>query len=260
MKKIILAIALGLCSTAFSLPFNQKLSQNEVEKLQNGEVVIRNIDYPKNMCLQGQSAGIQKLISSIKETKPNYLAEIIQIKPVEGNENLPETIRAALENIQDYAGIPYWSVRHQRYWDLYETAEVKSRKDISETETSIEAELFMEPFGTINQPIYIEQTEDYLFYTSTNSNNLKWDGITVVKPYCMKSAILLFKDGDNWILYGTGGVRAPRVPFLTPRVETSFINRIKTFCNFIFTKMEAKISYTEMAETSEETSEEISEK
>ena len=52
----------------------------------------------------------------------------------------------------------------------------------------------------------------------------------------MKICILLIRDGDNWILYGIGGVNAPRVPFFTERIQTSFINRINTFCSFIFKK------------------------
>ena len=95
----------------------------------------------------------------------------------------------------------------------------------------------MEPFGTIYSPIEIEQTEDYLFYQSTNTNDLKVEGITCVRKYNMKSVIILIKDGENWILYGVGGVKAPRIPFLTQRIEVSFINRIKTFCNYIFTKI-----------------------
>jgi hypothetical protein len=53
----------------------------------------------------------------------------------------------------------------------------------------------------------------------------------------MKSVILLFRHEDNWILYGVGGVKALKVSFLEKRIETSFINRIKTFCNFVFTKI-----------------------
>ena len=54
----------------------------------------------------------------------------------------------------------------------------------------------------------------------------------------MVSCITVFRDGDNWILYGIGGVDALKLWFIEDRVETSFINRIKTFCNFIFTKLE----------------------
>lgn len=238
MKKILFFAFMLSSAAVFSLPFNSKLNDEEKSVLENGEVLIRNIDYPKNMCLEGQSEGIKKLYETINGTKPNYLAEVIQIKPYKGNENLPEKIRDALENIQEYAGIPYWSERHKRYWDLYSSAEVLSRKEVSDERTEIEAELFMEPFGTIYCPISIEQNDEYLLYIQTNSNNLKFEGITCVKAYNMKSTILLFRDGENWILYGAGGVKAPRVPFLTSRIETSFINRIKTFCNFIFTKLD----------------------
>ena len=243
MKKISIILSAITFLAGWSLtalPFNNKLTSSEADKLKNGEVLIRNIDYPKYMCISGESEAITKVLGTINATNPNYLAEVIQIKPVEGNEDLPQQIRAALENIQDYAGIPYWSERNQRYFDLYSTAKINNRTEVSSTVTKIDAELFMEPFGTILQPITIEQTEDYLFYESTNSNVLTFEGIKVVKPYAMKSAIILFKDGDNWILYGVGGVKAPRVPFLTQRIETSFINRIKTFCGFVFTKMDGK--------------------
>lgn len=242
MKKFTLILIAGLCSAAFALPFNNKISNEEIKKLESGEVIIRNIDYAKNMCISSTCEPLKKIIDSIHSTNPNYLAEVIQVKPVQGNENLASQIRDSLENIQDYAGIPYWSVRNQRYFDLYSTAKIINKVQEDEHVTKIDAELFMDPFGTINQPIRIEQTEDYLFYESTNSNNLKFQGINVVRPYAMKSVIVLFKDGDNWILYGAGGVKAPRVPFLTERIETSFINRIKTFCNFVFTKMDAKVS------------------
>ncbi len=224
-------------SALYSLPFNEKLTDSEREKLEKGEIVIRSIDYAKYMCLDGENPGIKKMYESINGTKPNYLAEIIQLKPYEGKENLPEKISEALEKIQDYAGIPYWSERHQQYFELYSSAEILSKNE-SDGQKYIEAKLFMEPFGDIFSPITIEKNEDYFFYKQTNSNTLECNGIICARPYKMNSSILLFRDGDNWILYGAGGVKAPRVPFLTQRIEISFINRIKTFCNFIFTKLE----------------------
>jgi hypothetical protein len=202
-----------------------------------GKVLIRNIDKYKNMCIEGTNPGIVKLREIVKEQAPNYLAEVIQIKPYEGNENLQEVIRSALENISDYAGIPYWSERHQRYWDLYSSAAVVGSFQVNETTKQINADLYMEPFGLIHSPILIEQTDDYLLYNTTNNNNLKFEGFTVVKKQNMKSVILLFRHEDNWILYGVGGVKALKVSFLEKRIETSFINRIKTFCNFVFTKI-----------------------
>ena len=238
MKKIFISIVLCFLSiNIFSLPFNSLLSETEKQELMEGKVLIRNIDKYKNMCIEGSNPGIVKLREIVKEQAPNYLAEVIQIKPYEGNENLQEVIRSALENISDYAGIPYWSERHQRYWDLYSSAAVVGSFQVNETTKQINADLYMEPFGLIHSPILIEQTDDYLLYNTTNNNNLKFEGFTVVKKQNMKSVILLFRHEDNWILYGVGGVKALKVSFLEKRIETSFINRIKTLCNFVFTKI-----------------------
>ncbi|MDE5899392.1 MAG: hypothetical protein K2H09_09050 [Treponemataceae bacterium] len=237
-KPFIAAAAALLFGTipAAGLPFNGMLSESERTALEDGQVLIRNIDKYKNMSLDSDNEGAVKLRELIKALSPNYLAEVIQVKPYEGNEDLPEKMRGALMNISEYAGIPYWSERHERYYDLYSSAQIIATMKEGDSTTRINADLYMSPFGTIHTPIVLEQTDGYLLYTSTNNNKLKYEGITCVKEQNMKSAILLFRDGGNWILYGAGGVKAPKISFLEKRIETSFINRIKTFCNFIFTK------------------------
>ena len=95
----------------------------------------------------------------------------------------------------------------------------------------------MEPFDLVNEDIALYRTKDSILYTAVNTNKLRYlDKFDCVWPRKMKICILLIRDGDNWILYGIGGVNAPRVPFFTERIQTSFINRINTFCSFIFKK------------------------
>ena len=53
----------------------------------------------------------------------------------------------------------------------------------------------------------------------------------------MKSIIAIVKEGNSWILYGIGAVNAPDLFFLRDRIETSFMNRIKTFCSYFFKKL-----------------------
>ena len=101
----------------------------------------------------------------------------------------------------------------------------------------IKADLIMEPFDLVNEEIEISKDVDSILYMAVNTNKLRYlDKFDCVWPYKMKISILLFRDGDNWVLYGIGGVNAPRVPFFTERIQTSFINRINTFCSFIFEK------------------------
>ena len=93
----------------------------------------------------------------------------------------------------------------------------------------------MEPFGTVHEVIQIKKLDDSILYSAINTNKLRYhDQFDCVWPEKMLICIYLFRDGDNWVLYGIGGVNAPRIPFFTQRIETSFINRIKTFCDYIF--------------------------
>lgn len=218
--------------------FNKNLTATEKSSLDKGEVLIKNIGSYKNISLaEGNGAVADSLLSEIKTLSPKYLAEVIQIRPYEGNEDLPQKLEELLNNVPDYAGIPYWSVRHERYYDLYKSAKITSKVE-ENNKTTIKADLVMDPFGTVKEDIVITKSNDSILYIATNKNTLNYkDTIDCVKADKMKMCIYLFRNGDNWILYGAGGVNAPRIPFLNDRIETSFINRIKTFCNFVFTKI-----------------------
>ena len=225
------------CATLCADTFNEKLTKEDRAKLDKGEVLIKNIDYQKYMCLNpDENAVCKQIVTGVKNLNPKYLAEIIQKKDYKGNEKLPDKIEALLKNIPDYAGIPYYSERHKKYFDLYSSAKIVSETKNGNT-TTIKAELDMEPFGIVKEDITIEKHDDYLLYTAVNTNDLKYDGFTCVGKGKLKVYIYLYKKDNKWIIYGIGGVNAPHFPFLTDRIRTSFINRIKTFCNFIFTKL-----------------------
>lgn len=237
-KKLYFVFVLSVISfAAFSVSFSSKVTASELQTLAEGKVLARNIDKFKNISIESGNPVVEKMKNQIKDLDPNYLAELIQFRPVEGNEDLPERLFKVLSDIPHYAGIPYWSVRHERYYDLYSTAEILDKNEINENMVCYNTDLVMEPFGHIFTPITIEKGTDYLFYTNSNSNDLKLKGITAVKKKNMKSIIILFKDGDYWILYGIGGCKAPKIAMFEERIQTSFINRIKTFCNFAFTQL-----------------------
>ena len=226
----------------FAGVFNSKLTVDEQKTLDKGQVLIKNIAYQKNMCLNKDfNSDCQALTEEIKQLNPKYLAEIIQIKPYKGNENLPEVLTQLLYNVSEYKGIPYFSERRQKYFNLYDSAEIQNEKviysDSSKTTKELNALFIMEPFDKVYETISLTQTSDSVYYSSINTNKLRYkDEFDCVWPKKLKICILLFRDGDNWVLYGIGGVNAPRIPFFTERIETSFINRIKTFCSFIFSK------------------------
>ena len=190
----------------------------------------------KDFSITSTNSKIVEAQDTVKAIKPAYLAEIIQVMPYAGNENLPEKLSAMIMDVSSYAGIPYWSDQWKQYFDLYSSAQIKSSA-VSGGVQTVKADLVMEPFGTINTTITSRKSSDSYYYVSTNDNKLKYSGITCVDPGKMKSIIVIVRDGNSWILYGIGAVNAPDVFFLRDRIETSFMNRIKTFCSYFFKKL-----------------------
>ena len=236
-KTIIILFLLFTISTIFAQTiFNNKLTNEEYQKLSNGEILIRNIGKAKNMCLEPITEGTKNVIEIIEDLKPKYLAEVIQIRPLKGNEHLIDELKPILLDIESYVGIPYYSERNQKYYDLYSEATVVS-ENIQENEGDLQADLYMAPFGDISVNIEFEKTNKDLLYIMTNTSKVKYSGFNVVNKENMQSIVYVFQHEDNLILYGVGGVDAMRIFFLTERIETSFINRIKTFCQFIFEKI-----------------------
>lgn len=239
MKRIICSalFLITLVFAGFADPFNSRLTENERAKIATGDILIKNINYEKYISLKkGEVTLGDKLLSEIHDLNPKYLAEVIQIKPYKGNEDLPQRLETILNNVPEYAGIPYYSERHDAWWDLYDSAEIVETIDRSDGKT-IKAKLLMEPFDIVQEDIELTRGSDSILYSAVNTNKLRYlDKFDCIWPRKMKICILLFRDGDNWVLYGIGGVNAPRVPFFTERIQTSFINRINTFCSFIFKK------------------------
>lgn len=241
MKKysiLFVSLFFSLNCFAQNLPFNKKLSEEDKSKLLQGQTLIRTLDYASQMCIENSNKGCDTLLSDVKKLRPSYIAEIIQVRPYKENENLPSLLQNYLSNVQDYVGIQYYSTRHKKNFDLYSSAKIKS--DITQGNIrTVNTELKMDPFGNIDTTINITSTPEYTYYHSTNENELWYfDKFKCINPRKMMSSILLFRDGDFWILYGIGGVHAAKIPFFEARIETSFINRIKTFCNFIFEKLD----------------------
>jgi len=133
MKKIILlsCIFLSLSISVFADPFNNKLTADERNTIASGELLIKNINYEKFMCLKkGESDLGDKLLTEIRELNPKYLAEVIQYKPYKGNEDLPQRLEALLNNVPEYAGIPYYSERNDEWYNLYDSAKIISESSV----------------------------------------------------------------------------------------------------------------------------------
>jgi len=239
-KKSLLFLLLFFLAAGYAFSqvlFNDNMTSEEKQKLADGEILIRNIGKAKNISLNPVTPEAARLIERVKKLKPAYLAEVIQIRPLSGNEGLIQSIKPLLLDVEGYVGIPYWSERAQDWFDLYSSASIV-KKDITETGGTLNVDLYMLPFGDLNVNIGLSDTDGEVFYSMINTGNVKYENITVVRPEKMQSFVYAFTYNDFVVLYGIGGVNAPSVFFLRDRIELSFINRIKTFCRFIFEKLE----------------------
>ena len=217
--------------------FNTNLTESERQTLKEGKVVIKKLEKLKQISMCSKNEYALDVVSQAQALKPAYLSEIINIIPYEKNENLIEKLESAIMDIEHYAGIPYWS-EHNKVWvELYSSAKILSSSK-TDGKTIASADLEMVPFGHFTTDIICQAKNDTLFYSSTNSSKLKYNGnITCVNPERMKSLICVYRQGDYWIMYGLGAVDAPSVFFLKDRIELSFMNRIKTFCAYFFEKL-----------------------
>ncbi|NLM00276.1 MAG: hypothetical protein GX220_02340 [Treponema sp.] len=221
--------------------FNDKLTEEEKTKLLNGQMVIRNIDTKENMCLQGFNHLTKRILLGVEDLNPNYTAEVIYL--IKDDENRTKSVTKQLNEIllklEDYAGIPYYSQRNKIWRELYSSVVMKEKNTFGSS-TTMKAVYEMEPFGFFDCDIILEKDDEELFYLSKNTSKLTYSelNITCVKPENMHVYISTFKHDGYSVLYGVGGVAAPSIFFMRKRIETSFINRIKTFCAYMFEKLQ----------------------
>lgn len=239
MKRF-LFVCFGISSALFAMPFNNRLSDKELNDLENGKAVIRNFDSIKDTCLDSSiSKDSAVLFEHVKKINPKYIAEVIKIIPYQGNENYAETLCELLSAPGQFTNIPYVTDSGGKYF-LYDKADVAEEH----TENGItyqKLEMYMEPFGNLNEDIELHKTEDTIIYLSNNTNKLRYrDQIDCLKPEQFMIDLYLFRNsdenGDNWILYTIGGVHAPHVPVVSGKIRNSFMKRIRTFCEFVMGK------------------------
>ena len=232
----ILFYCFTLVAQDFSSLFNDKISNEDLQKLANGETVIRNIGSIKKLSLtNSNNTLVQNIHKELNQRKPNYLAEIIKIVPKTGNEDLLSKIYSGILDIESYTQIPYYSVRQKQWYDLYDYVEI-NRLTGTDDNLTMDFTVEMTPFGIINLIGLLEKTDNSLFFYMINNNKIIYEymNIKCVDPKKMYSSIALFEYNNYYVLYGVGCLNAPSIFFLKDRIDTAFIGRINAFCTYMF--------------------------
>lgn len=240
---ILLVVCLFLTTAAFAFDptvFNKNLSSSEYAQLENGETLVRNIGKINKISINPINEDITTLINTIKVLKPKYLVEIIKVLPYEGNEDIFTTLEEVLLDVEGYVGIPYYSVRNETWYDLYSGAVVQKSETTQKEETqttNVDVVFEMEPFGSVDTHLSVVKTAESLLFESINMTKMAYYGVNAINEKKMKTLIYAFKSGDSVILYGVGAIDAPVIFFIKERVETALVNKIKTFCIYIFDQL-----------------------
>lgn len=213
--------------------FNDNFTESEINTLNSGHVLVKNTKKLKNLALLPFNEQASQILTEINALKPVYLTEIIQIIPESKNRNIILKMKKILTDIPSYKGIQYYSEHNDAWGDLYSEAKINSIQEENNI-TTIDAVFDMIPFGTFNAELELNNTKDSLFYKNINKSDIYYQNIKCIKTENMKTYILIVKTDDFWILYGLSGINAPKVPGLSARIELSFMNRIKTFCKFVY--------------------------
>lgn len=221
-----------MASSLFAFPFNSNLSEQELDSALNGEILIRNISSYKNICLDVENSKINSCLDELKALNPRYFVEVLQIRKAAAGDGVPEKLYELLSNVEAYTEIPYYSERHKTTTPLYSYCKILSESQADGIHR-MSVDMTMPPFGVYTAGLSIETDyENFLLYKSKNLTDMTCVSFVRVKENNLRSVISAFKYDGYWIIYGIGAAKAPKISFLTHRIEVAFISRVKAFCSF----------------------------
>ena len=232
-KKYILTILFIFSALeSHALPFNSNLSKYEETYLRANGTVIKNLEGAEDLCIRNFNPEFDARIQKIKNSKPQYIVEVMQIRKIEESENPIESFYSILQNIRLYQQIPF------RYNDDGTVASYlysKATKISDKTDGSyrfINADLTLPPFKSCKFEITIRHENELIVYSAENTVDLTCMGFIRIKKGSMNSIITAFKSDGYWIIYGIGALNAPKVPILLKAINGAFIARVECFCNW----------------------------
>ena len=223
-------------------PFNELISDDDLRKLEAGEIVIRNIKDRKNMCMRkGIGDYSDEILTMFNKLNPGYLAEILYMFPEEGNsdESIISQADAIFSDWPLYKEVIYTDEDTGKSKPLFPEAELVKRTDGYRWK-SIWTHVKMDFLAPYDTELIIKTTDDTFFFSQINQEAMKYKFVTAVKPKNMQAAICCFKFRGNWFVYALGGVKAPVIPFVRNKIDHQFIGRIEDFTVFYINRFDIK--------------------
>ncbi len=216
-------------------PF-RNLAPEEQAAVLRGESVFRQPSGWKALSVPAGAPFARDIEETVRKLGANYIGEVVMTVPKDGNPGLLARLVRDLQDVESHVGIPYWSRRHKKHFDLFDSVRILERTG-TEAEGSLTAEQHMKPFDDYRSRYSWSLRGDRLSFLSTNLTHLSYDGRKSVTPGDMVWRLEAYADGDSWVLYGIGAVKAfDMFGLIRDRLSASFMGRIEAFFGHMYRK------------------------
>lgn len=219
------------------------LSEDELAILEQGKPIIRSVESLKKISLSYFDEHSKALRDRLTNLKPNYITELLLIITI-NEENTPSLIfdrlGAALADVNGYVKIPYWSVKQQTTYDLFDKMVIQSRLPIRGGET-IKVLQHMEPFDDFAAQYEYSVNSNSLIFSAINLQPIVYSyrNLKAVAPNGMTWELYAFTYQGKIYVYGVGGVAAfDFFGLFRDRLEPSFMGRVAAFFTYISSKIQ----------------------
>lgn len=226
--------------TNTSLPF-AGINRTDAAVLNRGEPIIRAVRDVRELSLVPVDDRAAALRSRLGKLKPNYITELLLSLPLKDASQAAAILgdlASALADVSGYVKIPYWSVRQQMTYDLFDTIEIIKRAPIGGGE-SIDVRQHMEPFDTFKVRYEYQKYPGALMFSGINLESIvySYKNLKAVAPGEMMWGLYAFAREDRLYVYGAGAVNAfDLFGLFRERLEPSFMGRVAAFFKYISQK------------------------
>ena len=211
-----------------------RLTEPEKAALRRGESVFRRPNVWAELSVPPSAPFAKDLKAEVRKLGANYIGEVIMLVPKAANPDLLSRLVRDLQDVESHVGIPYWSKRYEKYFDLFDRVKILERSGTAER-GSLTAEEHMSPFDDYRARYEWKLEGGRLSFFSTNETHLSYDGRKAVSPGQMIWRLEAYEDGDRWVLYGIGAVKAfDMLGLLRDRLSASFMGRIEAFFGHMY--------------------------
>ena len=162
-------------------------SVEELAALDRGELIVGKLSDWKKMGLGVSGVEADSLRSRIAGLRPNYITEFLAEIPAKGGEL--ERLAAALGKVQDFKAMVYHSKRYDKDFPLFDKMIVESRASGPGGEVIVSSQ-HMQPFEDFEARYEYRLSGDLLSFESGNTSELRYFGISAVRPGEMTWSIL----------------------------------------------------------------------